>query len=85
MRKKQRKAKRLNKRYKSRNFKEELTMCNNSIVERRYKKELDFSIKKYRINLMKKIRNFRSSNPKEYWKIINQSIMVVIVLVFKRL
>lgn len=60
-------------------------MCNNSIVERRYKEVLDFSIKKYRINLMKKIRNFRSSNPKEYWKIINQSIMVVIVLVFKRL
>ena len=40
-------------------------------LEKEYKKVVNKSIRKHRENMKKKINNLKSTNPKEYWKIIN--------------
>lgn len=40
-------------------------------AEKNYKRTMDCSIKKYRSELRKKLDGYRSNNPKEYWKLIN--------------
>ena len=40
-------------------------------LEKEYKRVLDKSIKEHRQNLKNKLADLRSSNPKDYWKILN--------------
>ena len=40
-------------------------------LEKEYKRVLDKSIKEHRKNLKNKLADLRSSNPKDYWKILN--------------
>jgi hypothetical protein len=40
-------------------------------LEKKYKKVMDRCIRKHRKKMKQKIHNLRSTNPKEYWKIIN--------------
>lgn len=66
-RKQFRKTQRMYRKYKSNCFK--LEMRN---AEKHYKNVMDCSIKNYRIALQRKIKKLRSSNPGEYWKLINK-------------
>ncbi|XP_063436930.1 uncharacterized protein LOC134718363 [Mytilus trossulus] len=40
--------------------------------EKRYKKVMDKAIKKHKKDMARKLKNLRSQNTKEYWKILNQ-------------
>ena len=66
-RKEYRKAKRLYKHYGSNVFKERLKFS-----ERFYKKTLDENIRKYNNDLRNKLKNMRTKNPKDFWKIFNK-------------
>ena len=50
----------------SRNFEE-----NTKRLEKYYKKVLDKIIRTHRQKIRNKINNLKSTNPREYWKIIN--------------
>ena len=41
-------------------------------VEKRYKKTLDKHSKIYRADMRKKIKKLKTSDPKEYWKLLNK-------------
>ena len=41
--------------------------------EKSYKKLLDNELKRYRNNLSKNLKEMRTKNPKEYWKIVNKN------------
>ena len=61
-----RKTKRRYKLYGSNIFKQQL-----QDAERKYKSTLNKAYKDYRAKLQRKIKKLRSSNPKEYWNIVN--------------
>lgn len=61
-----RKAKRMFKKYGNRIFKEDVIL-----KEKMYKKTMDNAIKEHRHNMRKKLKQIRTKNPKEYWKVIN--------------
>ena len=42
-------------------------------TERSYKKTLDKSLRTYRINMKNKLKRLRTSNPKDYWNILNSN------------
>ena len=62
-----RKCKRLYKHYGSNLFRERLR-----ISEKNYKRIMDENIKSYNNNLRSKMKNLRSKNPREFWKIWNK-------------
>ena len=62
------KAKRLFKKYGSSIFKNHLTKTESS-----YKKTPDKSLRTYRINMKNKLKRLRTSNPKDYWNILNSN------------
>jgi len=41
-------------------------------AEKRYKKTLDKHSKIYRADMRKKIKKLKTSDPKEYWKLLNK-------------
>ena len=61
-------AKKLFKKYGSSIFKNDLTK-----TERSYKKSLDKSLRTYRINIKNKLKRLRTSNPKDYWNMLNSN------------
>ena len=61
-----RKAKRMYKKYRNSVFKDDLIL-----KEKTYKRTMDQAIKEHSHNMRKKLRYIKTSNPKEYWKVIN--------------
>ena len=68
------------KRHKSIRFKNKYrTLKNNQSLQqllrhasKEYKKEINTSFDKYKSNIAKQIRNLSSSNPKDFWEILNK-------------
>ena len=75
-----RRSKRNQKFRRSRNLEE-----NTKRLEKHYKKVLDTSIRTHRQKIRNKINNLKSTNPREYWKIINsgnKKIVLKFLLIF---
>ena len=61
-------AKRINNRHKTVENKSNVVLAS-----KEYKKVMDNCVQRYRNDLSQKLKNLRSTNPKDYWKILNAS------------